>query len=64
MKKIGEYELKGPAVEQFHALIDDNGDTPADEARAIANFDKFAAPYFQANRSFIQEIKKAAGRQR
>jgi hypothetical protein len=60
--KIGEYELKGPAVAKFEALIDDNGDTPADEARAIANFDKFADPYFRANRSFIKEIGKAAGR--
>jgi hypothetical protein len=58
MTKIGEYELKGSAVEKFGALIDDNHADPADEEGAIANFDKFADSFFASNRSAIGRFEK------
>lgn len=60
MAKLGAHDLKGAAVDLLAALIDDNGDSPADEARAIKNFDSFADSYFRQSRQFIKDAGKAS----
>jgi hypothetical protein len=64
LKPIANYSLSGPAVEAFEKLLDDNGDSPADETRAIANFNAFLPNGIETARRFIKKLEKVSGQAR
>jgi hypothetical protein len=58
--KIAKYNLGGPAVEQFDSLVDNNGDTPAEETRAIANFKAFLPKSIETVHNFFETLEKVS----
>lgn len=51
--KFGVHDLKGPAVEWFNELRDDNDAVTADEKRAIENFDSMRESFVRTHRRLI-----------
>lgn len=56
--KVGIRDLKGAAVDWLKNLKDDNHSDPADEERALRNFDSFAESFFNSQDEFLKRNRK------
>ncbi|MDX3978244.1 hypothetical protein [Shinella sp.] len=57
--KLGVYDLRGPAVERFQRVADDNHADVADEDAAVANFRTFSDSFFETQLRFLNDEKLA-----
>jgi len=55
--KFGQTSADHLAIEPLRALKDDNHAAPADEARALRNFESFASDFLDHQRAFLRWAK-------